>query len=125
MGIREIELTDIPHSLGWEELQRIEKGPYFAVKKFAVKRKVISFETEDGDQITFQRGVRQKNLDDFIVTVRKEIAETQRCSLGGYHKTGKVEHQYIRFHMEWDHVQAFVEWINSGSWSQVRVKKEV
>lgn len=123
MSVREIEIKDIPQAIDWEELQRIEKGPYFAVTKVSAKQKIIAFETEDGERIVFERGVRQRGLDDLTIKMVKLVRTTVKCSLGHEHYTGVIEHEYHRAHLEWSHVEALIEWVQSGSWSQVRERK--
>lgn len=120
MSIREIELPAPTASIEWEDLQRIERGPYFAVTKLAAKKKVLTLHTEDGSTIQFQRGIRMKGIDDFTITVRKTVSVTQKCSLGHHHVTARNEIDFVFAHMEWAHAEALAEWIRSGSWSQVR-----
>jgi hypothetical protein len=44
----------------------------------------------------------------------------EKCSLGHTNQKETIERMYKPFHLDWSHVEQLIEWIQLGSWKEIR-----
>ena len=116
---RELVDTHIVRSHGWTDKQTGKYRDFSTRAKVA--RKTLTF-TEGSNSITFSKKSSSYNGESLEIETRKEDIVYARCSLGHDHEQSKKERVYQWFRIDYDQVEAIVEWLQLGTWSAVSKK---
>lgn len=119
-------------TLAEEEFDRelaLKHGPFFgASHKVKIGKKVLSFESDNwyGVKVKFEKGVSHgPSAESLTITCEWEEKKTAKCSLGHDHVIEKKERQWKYADIQWEYVEQLIEWLQSGSWSQIQRKEPV
>ena len=101
---------------------------YGSSHKVKIGKKVLCFEGSEwyGRKLKFEKGVSHgQSGESLTITCEWEEKKTQRCSMGHDHVVEKKERHWDYADIQWEYVEQLIEWLQSGSWSQIQRKEPV
>lgn len=123
----------------YDEIIKIKSEGAYDLAKIRVGRQALIFENGgwNGGQYEKIKFTKKTNKSWGTERVFLEVSatelkvidngmETKTCDLGHEHQVKKESVRSFRMaeiHVPWEHVETFIEWLQTGSWKQIRERR--